>query len=81
MSNQIATGYSGLMDAREYLRALGRVMDRHAANLDTRRCRECRKAWPCPTMRDVAPAFGIDLAAELATGAAVPTDQQPGGRR
>ncbi|WP_229401934.1 hypothetical protein [Micromonospora okii] len=54
-------GYTALTDARDYLRALGDVMNRHMPNEDTGRCREDRKTWPCPTMRDIAPALGVTL--------------------
>lgn len=59
--NASVAGYTALTDARDYLTALGAVMNRHMPNGATGRCREDRKVWPCPTMRDIAPVLGVNL--------------------
>ncbi|MFF3867372.1 hypothetical protein [Micromonospora sp. NPDC001898] len=59
--NAAVTGYTALTDARDYLKALGDAMTLHMPHLDTGRCREDRKVWPCPTMRAIAPVLGVDL--------------------
>lgn len=58
--NATVAGYTALTEARDYLTALGAVMNRHMPN-DAGRCREDRKTWPCPTTRDIAPALGVEL--------------------